>query len=505
MIWLIAFLSYWSQLDGLVGSNGILPAQEYLDSAAQQLGGVDLLRLPTLCWISAADGFLHALCAAGAVLSVLLVAGIAPLAVLFLLWTVYLSLVVVGQAFFSFQWDILLLEVTFFALFLAPLRLLPGLRRESPPSRLGIWLQWGLLFKLMFLSGITKLLSGDDTWVDLTALPEHYESQPLPSWPGWYAYHLPGWFHEFSVVNLFVLELAVPFLLFCPRLLRHIGCAALVLLQALIGVTGNYTFFNLLTAALCIPLLDDRLLGRTIAVVPFLQRRMSWLEELTPRTSSRLRVSVALCLAVPLVMASGLVSLQEMTRTQRNARSMGKEPNVPGFVVSSLDACDEFVLNWAEPYVLRPIGPLRTINGYGLFRSMTTDRGEIVIEGSHDGREWKEYEFPWKPGAVHRTPGFVAPHQPRLDWQMWFAALSAQRRQFPGWLGKLLKRLLEGSPEVLALLETHPFPEKPPRYLRLAYYRYRFSDPETKSRTGNWWTREHQRMLLPRPITLRDL
>jgi uncharacterized membrane protein YphA (DoxX/SURF4 family) len=504
LIFLIAFLSYWSQLDGLIGSQGILPAQQFVDRVEEQLGGVSLLEFPTLCWISASDGFLHALCGIGVVLSVMLIVGAAPLPVLALLWVLYLSLVVVGQRFFSFQWDTLLLETALFALFLAPGRLLPGLRREGAPTRLGIWLQWGLLFKLMFLSGITKLLSGDDSWVELTALPEHYESQPLPTWAGWHAFHLPEWFQDTSLVVMFVIELAVPFLILCPRLLRHIACVALLFLQVTIAITGNYTFFNLLTVTLCVLLLDDRFLGRIVAVVPFFRRWTSWIAEVTPRPRRRWLVWLSASLAAPLVVVSALAFLEEMTRTQRNARRMELEPNVPGFVVSTLDVCDEHVSSWAEPHVLRHVGPFRTINGYGLFRSMTTDRCEIVIEGSEDSREWKEYEFAWKPGDVEKAPGLVAPHQPRLDWQMWFAALSVERRRFPGWLGQLCRRLLEGSPDVLDLLETNPFPEAPPTYLRLVYYRYRFTDPETRSRTGQWWSREMKGQLLARPLTLRD-
>ena len=490
LVFLIAFVSLWVQVDGLFGSGGLLPATDFLNLVGQQIGGARFWRLPTLCWINSSDGFFHGLCGAGTVLSLGLIAGVAPGPLLLLLWLLYLSLVAVGQEFLSFQWDVLLLETAFMALFIAPWRW----RTDRDPTALDLGLQRWLLFKLMFLSGITKLLSGDPTWRNLTALPLHYETQPLPTWVGWYAYHLPSWFHHGSLIAMFAAELAAPFLIFAPRRLRHAASAAMILFQALIGLTGNYNFFNLLTMLLCFLLLDDRFLSRWI---PSRWRAATVTSAASTPTSGRLsRFRVPLALALLLV--SVLAFLEEMVRTDQGAIG-NAGASVPAPAHWFLNASDRYLLSWAEPLFLRPIRPFATINGYGLFRVMTTERPEIVIEGSANGKQWKEYQFRWKPGALDHRPRFVEPHQPRLDWQMWFAALSPQGQR--RWLLNLCMRLLEGSPDVLALVGENPFPKTPPRYIRLAYYQYHFTDLEAHRRTGAWWRRE-LRGYLTQPIAL---
>src|SRR5438876_6073156 len=219
-------------------------------------------RLPTFCWLDAGDGLLHFQCAAGTVLSLLLIAGFLPVLALVFLWAIYLSLSTVCRDFLSFQWDILLLETGFLAIFLAPRRWLPGFSRETAPSLTVLWLCRWLLFRLMFMSGAVKLLSGDATWSKLTALTFHYETQPLPTWVGWYAHQLPVWFQKTSVALMFVIELALPVLIFFGRRGRQIACGAFLLLMLLISLTGNYCFFNLLTVTLCVLLLDDAFLLR---------------------------------------------------------------------------------------------------------------------------------------------------------------------------------------------------------------------------------------------------
>jgi len=478
-IYLIAFLSLWTQLSGLIGSSGILPAGQFMAGAekyfqAQNVGISRFHELPTLCWISASDGFLNFLCAAGTALSVLLLVGAAPMAVLVLLWAFYLSLSVVGQTFLSFQWDTLLLETGFFAIFFAPRRWLPGLSRETPPSRVSLWLLRWLLFRLMFQSGITKLLYGDPTWLNLTALTFHYETQPLPTWVGWYAHQLPVWFQKLSCLVMYVIEVGVPFLFFAPRRLRFIACAATVFLQLLIGLTGNYNFFNLLTVALCVPLLDDFSLQKLTPIVG--QRFLSINHQ--PSTINPASAWRAWLLAL----FAALVVL-----------------------ITTLEMLFNFRVNfpWPKPVVelTRAIAPFRTLNSYGLFRVMTRPRNEIIVEGSKDGVTWLPYEFKWKPGDVKRRPGFVAPHQPRLDWQMWFAALG-NYQQNP-WVVNLCLRLLQGSPEVLALMGNNPFPEKPPRHIRATLYTYHFTNAAERKQTGAWWHRERVREYLP-PVSLRE-
>lgn len=481
IIYLIAFVSLWSQIDGLIGSNGILPADQFMQSVRRQVEqqhiGFDRYRLlPTLCWWSASDTSLGVQCAAGTLIALLVVTGIAPAPCLFLLWLIYLSLATVCRVFLGFQWDNLLLETGFLAIFLAPLRFLPfgKVSPETPPSRIVLWLLRLLLFKLMFQSGCVKLLSGDLTWRNLSALTMHYETQPLPTWIGWYAHQLPAWAQEWSCFTMFVIELAVPFLFFAPRRLRHCAAAATALLQVAILLTGNYTFFNWLSLALCLVLLDDFALQRAI---PRRFRFPSALHtpRITPQRWCRWRRGVTVPLAI---VAVSVTSLQLLAM-------FALRPSLLEPVVA--------VHQW--------LAPLRSFNSYGLFSRMTTTRPEIIIEGSHDGIHWRAYEFKYKPGYVKRRPRFVAPHQPRLDWQMWFAALGTWQQN--PWMINLTTRLLRASPEVLTLLEKNPFPDNPPRFIRATLYDYRFTSLDERRQTGAWWRRTPVGEYLP-PIAARE-
>ncbi len=269
-VFFIAFLSLRVQIDGLIGDHGILPFAPFLDAVRQQLGAARGWHvLPTLCWlIGGSNGALHFLCNGGMVLALLLIAGIAPAACLFLLWAFYLSLFSAGQMFLGFQWDILLLETGFLGIFIAPLRLWPRRGSPSSPPALSLFMLRWLLFRLMLISGVVKLTSGDTSWLGLSALRYHYETQPLPTWVGWYAHQAAPWFQAVSAVFLFVVELIAPFFIFGPRRVRMTGFILIVLLQVLIVATGNYGFFNLLTATLCLLLLDDKQWPRRLTVTP---------------------------------------------------------------------------------------------------------------------------------------------------------------------------------------------------------------------------------------------
>jgi len=483
-VFLIAIVSMWVQIDGLIGRSGILPAEDYLSALRSRYGTSVIWLAPSLCWVHAGPITLHGLCAVAAIASILLLLGFMPGPTLLLLWTIYLSLCMVGQVFLSFQWDALLLETAFVAMFFAPWG--SRLSQPTPPGRAGLWLVWFLLFKLMFLSGVTKLLSGDPTWADLSALNVHYETQPLPTWVGWYAHQFCDGWQRFSVTIMFVIEIVVPLLIVAPRRLRHAGGIVLVLFQAAIAVTGNYGYFNLLTIVLCIPVFDDHLLRRFVPA-----RWHGDLNSPPPSTSRPVRKTVIAMAVGVVAFVSFLSLLDEMVGTMRRwqqavAHGAERAPiAVP--VVTALDLSDRFLLSWANPAICEPVGRFRTINGYGLFRSMTTTRPELVIEGSNDRRTWREYSFRWKPGDLKGRPGFVAPHMPRLDWQMWFAALNPQGA---GWLIPLMDRLLEGSPKILRLLANNPFPDHPPRYIRLVLYEYRFTDRATRRMTGAWWQRK---------------
>ena len=462
-IYLIAFLSLWVQIHGLVGSNGILPAGQYLEAVRQQIGTEGYYLVPTLFWLNPSDAFLHFLCAGGVLLSLVLIAGFVPSFALVGLWAFYLSLVTVGQVFLSFQWDVLLLEAGFLAIFFAPLQLRDTFIRSSQPSTTFLWLLRWLLFRLMFASGFVKLAS-DEVWRNLTALTFHYETQPLPTWFGWYAHQLPEWFHKASTIGMFAAELVVPFLIFAPRHLRTVGCIGLIVLQILIILTGNYCFFNLLTIVLCLLLIDDAM-WKTLLPKRFIPTIHTI--EKPPRQYRRIGIAVA---AVLLFLLSSI----------RFGGQLFREAQLPDVA-------------W--------IAPFRSVNTYGLFADMTESRPEIIVEGSNDRITWKTYQFRWKPGDLTVPPKWVAPHQPRLDWQMWFAALQGSYQNTP-WFLNFMGALLQGKSEVLQLFAENPFPDSPPRYVRATLYDYRFTDLTTKRSEGTWWSREWKRIYCP-AISLR--
>jgi predicted DCC family thiol-disulfide oxidoreductase YuxK len=456
LCYLAAFLSLWVQVDGLIGPHGILPVDRYLEWVRAQTGSERFWLVPTLAWLSTGSGMLHFLCAAGAAVSLAVLVGFAPTLGLTLAWVFYLSLSSVSQIFLGYQWDALLLETGLLAILLLPpswrLRFSPSFPPSETTRRLLLW----LLFRLVFSSGIVKLRSGDVTWRSLTALRFHYETQPLPTWIGWAFHQLPASFQTVSCVFLFFVELAVPFLVFLPRRAKHLAFGLILTLQILIALTGNYAFFNLLAIALCFLLIDD-------AAFPAHRERRPGTPPTDPRPRRRWPAAVILPLAAVVLLAS---AVQLALTVRRSARGF------PGAAIR--------LVQWIEP--------LRSVNRYGLFAVMTTRRPEIVVEGSDDGRTWRAYEFRWKPGDVRRRPRFVAPHQPRLDWQMWFAALESCEGN--PWLVNFLARLLQGEPAVVRLLRTNPFLASPPHYVRALLYDYHFTDRLTLRRTGAWWRRD---------------
>ena len=424
LVYLVAFVSFGMQASALIGPHGISPVYEYL--AAARHAGV-FWDVPSLLWINSSDNAITTIWILGAAFS--LAALTFPwqrtaLAVCFILW---LSLCAVGQEFLSYQWDVLLLEVGFLAMF-----------ADDSPIR--IWLFRWLIFRLMFSSGIIKLVGHDPTWSGLTALSYHYETQPLPTPLAWYMHQLPLTFQKASTFLTLFVELAVPILFLLPKPFRRVGAWTTIGLQVLILLTGNYTFFNWLT------------IGLTM-----------WLFIEPGRQPVGFHRAVSIALAVFIGVASLSVMLE-----------LGSLPMLPG-----------------GGQLLGLIAPLRIVNSYGLFASMTTTRPEIVVEGSNDGAEWKPYEFPYKPGDPFRAPPVIAPFQPRLDWQMWFAALGSYQEN--RWFVNFLLRLLEGEPHVLRLMSYNPFPHAPPKYIRARLYMYHF----THWGQPGWWTREEHGLYLP--------
>jgi len=470
VVYFFAFLSLATQILGLIGQNGILPAKEFLATIDLRVGTERYWFFPTLTWLNSSDTALEVMSVGGVVGSILLIFDIAPILILSLIWLLYLSLVTVGQDFLAFQWDSLLLEAGFLAIFLAPWHLWPRRSADAPPPKVPRWLLWLLLFRLMFSSGVIKLASGDPTWRNLTALEYHYYTQPLPTPIAWYVHLAPPWFQHASTVFVFFVELAIPFLIFAPRLWRFVGGGFLILLQLLIALTGNYAFFNLLAVALCLLLFDDALLARFF---PHGLAERVCVATPNPRRSS-LRHWVTTPVAL-VIFAAGLLQLADLLSLQ-----------------------------WVPPpafHLLSDLAPLRVVNGYGLFAMMTTERPEIVIQGSNDGETWLDYEFKFKAGDLSRAPRWVAPFQPRLDWQMWFAALGDYRSS--PWFSHLMFQLLKGSPPVLALLARNPFPQSPPKYLRALVYDYQFAAWQERRARGEWWHRRRQGAYFP-TVSLRQ-
>jgi len=493
LVYLAAFGSMAAQVDGLIGSRGISPAAEYLAEAGRilELRPSTYWLLPTLCWLDASDGTLHALCWGGVALSMALVAGFLPGVCAALLWLFYLSIVVVGQNFLSFQWDSLLLEAGLLAVLLTPWGARLG-RAGDEPSGFTIWLVRWLVFRLMFLSGVAKLASHDPTWSDWRALEYHYQTQPLPAWTSWYIHQMPPWFHELSVGFMFYAELVAPFFMVGPRAIRVAGFVSMMFLQVLIAATGNYGFFNLLAVVLCLSLLDDR--------------DAQWLQRVSRYTGQR--------------WGSVWRWAFERRRSIAGRAAEESEPKQPGRlwswprrtvagvlggVIIAVTGGQTVEVLWPGSVVpaglitlIRSVGPLRSFNSYGLFAVMSTKRPEVVVEASDDGVIWIPYGFRWKPSELDRAPRFTTPHLPRLDWQMWFAALGGDCRTQP-WFLRFQRRLLEGEPEVLGLLRENPFPAQPPRYVRARLYLYKF----TTWGSTDWWACEDQGLFCP-PLTLDD-
>jgi len=478
VVYAVAFVSLGVQVRGLLGSQGIAPAADLLAQARQVLGGVSLLHVPTLFWIGASDPLLVGACWVGAALGLCAAAGLVPRPALLGCWAIYLSLVTVGDVFLGYQWDALLLEAGLLAVFWAPGGLLPwrGPRRE--PGPVGLWLLRWLVFRLFFLSGVVKLASGDEAWRDLTALRYHYWTQPLPtlSSVGIDALQraLPP-LEIFSVAATLAIELVAPCGIFAPRRVRLVSASLLVLLQLAIAATGSYGFFNLLTIVLCLSLLDDAALG---ALVPPRWRARGIPPAEPPAPAERGRAATARAAAAAL--GAAFV-----------------------FTVTGATALDHVVpgpLPTAVEGLLDALAPLRSFNAYGLFAIMTKQRPEITLEGSRDGEHWKPYVFRWKPGPLDRAPGFAGLHMPRLDWQMWFAALADCQRE--PWILAFQARLLEGSPQVLGLLASNPFPDLPPRRVRSWIALYRFADADARRR-GLWWQRGEEAPYCP-VLELRD-
>lgn len=454
IIFFIAFFSFGIQALGLIGNQGIIPVSELTDLAYQQLGRTSYWALPMIFWFNSSDLAIELTCWGGALLSLLLVFNIFPRFSLIALYILYLSLCSAGQMFMTFQWDSYLLETGLIAIFLISYQIV------------GIWLLRWLLFRFIFEGGIVKILSGDPTWRDFSALSYYFMTEPLPTPLAWYAHHLPEAVLKFCTGAALFIELVIPFLIFMPRRIRFIAGFLILLMQGLILITGNYNFFNLLTMLLCLVLFDDQAIRKIIpGTAQFLLNKIRF-----PAPGNLMRKVTYLFAAVTV----SLSLLQYYIR----------------FNATSITPAMLFVNSIAFS-----VAPLRIVNPYGPFAIITTTRNEIIIEGSSDGKNWVEYEFKYKPGDVDHPLKWNIPHQPRLDWQMWFAALGSLDSN--PWLSRLFERILENSPHVMDLFASNPFPDKPPLLVRARMYQYDFTTPDERRSTGDVWKREYVGLYAP--------
>jgi hypothetical protein len=443
LIYLVAFLAAVNQFVPLMGAHGLLPATAFIER-------VPFRYAPSLFYLLASDAAFRAAAWAGVALSLVALSGLAsrrgalaagvPWA---LLWILYLSFVNVGRTFYAFGWETLLLETGFLAVFVGS--------RRTEPSAVLVWLQRWLLFRLMFGAGLIKL-RGDSCWRDLTCLDYYFETQPIPNPLSWYFHWMPASVHHAGVVINHVVELAVPFGFFAPSPVSAIAGLATIAFQLTLIVSGNLSWLNWLTVVIAVAIVDDR--------------RLVWLRwrhrrapepALQPETGARRITMRALAIVV------GVLSVPPAL----NMLSPGQMMNAS-------------------------FEPLHLVNTYGAFGSITRERDEIVLEGTSDAAlseqtVWHEYELKGKPGDPAQRPRQIAPYHLRLDWLMWFAAMS--QPQDYDWFAPLLTALLRGDPAVLSLFDRNPFPNRPPHYVRAMYYVYRFTTPEERRRTGRWWSR----------------
>lgn len=558
LVYMFAFASWFLQVPGLYGNDGLLPIKNVLSIDKTRPVETLFSEKPTILWLFLFYGFSHQLALE---IVCLLGVGLAFLCLIFrtfrsspifaALWFLYFSIFQVGQTFSWFQWDTLLLESGFLAILVAPLT---PKHRNDAQHRLPFFLVRWLLFRLMFASGIVKLTSGCPTWWGLTALDYHFETQCIPTPFSWWSHQFPKWILKLGVVGTYVIEIALPFLFFAPiRKLRLIGAYGQVLLMAAIILTGNYNFFNLLTVALCFSVIDDNHVryitmaekrhptkertlhrvvsqGGTVAVclayayftaklfgLRLYEKRqpiysdiefteadfMKWTEE---------AVAVGMWLATVWFVYESFATLYYCLRSKTFVQKMW---NLLKYAAMLAICIYMFAISMVPlSTVAKNSKPWQTVNewhaatdkyqlvhSYGLFRRMTGvgGRPEVVLEGSMlETGPWQEIPFLYKPGNTTRGLPCVAPHQPRLDWQMWFAALG--QYQHNTWFVNLANKILIGEGEVLKLLdwENYPFKANPPNFVRADLYHYRFTRLRRDgSIPKGVWTRKHSRSYLP--------
>ena len=464
-VFAVAFLVDFNQAPALIGDDGLLPVRAFLRDLAERAGGrgAGFWADPSLFWVADSSLAFQVVCAVGIAIAVAVMLGATNAVLQLSLWVIQVSLVNVGQLFWGYGWETLLCEAGFLAIFLCPLRTVLPSRASRPPTNV-LWLLRWLLFRVMFGAGLIKI-RGDTCWRDLTCLAFHYETQPNPNPISFWLAHQPLAFHHLGVLTNHVVELVVPWFLFAPRRLRHAAALIEAGFQVSLILSGNLSFLNWLTLALCIPCFADSALLRLLPLA--LRGRFENRPRAAPSEVAR-GVSWAVALGV------GALSIAPVANMLSSHQMMNASFN-----------------------------RLHLVNTYGAFGVVGRTRPELTIEGTRDlpgpNAHWVEYAFKCKPGDVLRRPCWISPYHLRLDWQMWFAAMSEVEEE--PWLVHLVAKLLVNDPLPLALMDGNPFPKTPPRAIRVQRYTYRFAEPGRAD--GAWWTRSDPEIFL-QPVTLDD-
>jgi hypothetical protein len=510
-IYFSAFYSLLFQIKGLIGPDGILPASQYLAAVARSLGSAKYWYAPSLFWISSSSQMMMAMTWIGLIAAGLAFLNLWPRLSFFVCFVCFLSFVGASGEFSGYQSDGMLLEAGFLALFFAPRGLMPGWGANDPPSRASLWLLQWEWFRIYFESGMVKLLSGDEQWRNMTAMDEYYQNGPLPTWIGWYAEHLPHWFHAASAAGTLVMELGIVLMLFFPRKVRLICFLIVTPWEIGVILTANYTFLNYLVLALGVLLLDDRTLGR-----PVPQRWRPPVVVRTPEIETEEQLSILTVTEGSAVAEDAATTAAEeakLTRTTWRQR-IGRRGSAIGLALSAVMltwiAYDTTVEMIGIPIrgVLLPMAPVaglepfRIANQYGLFAVMTRGRYDIEFQGSNDGENWTPYLFRNKPQLLNEPPRVYAPYQPRFDWNLWFASLGDWHQNEIVPLTE--ERLLENDADVVALFKGNPFGRSAPKMVRAVLWRYWFTSLEDKRQTGNWWRREYLGLYAPEMTRTAD-
>jgi hypothetical protein len=477
LIYLSAFYSFAFQIKGLIGPTGILPADDYLEAVASQLHSIRYWYAPTLLWLGSSDRALMLVCWAGLIASLLVFFNVWPRASLAVCFVCFLSFIAAAQDFASYQSDGMLLAAGFLSLFFAAPGIWPRLGRRNPPSRASWFLLLWIWFRIYFESGVVKILSGDRSWRNFTAMDDYYQNSPLPTWIGWYVQLLPHWFHASTVGLTFTIELVLCWALFFPRRFR-IACFCIVTpFQISIILTGNYAFLNYIVLSLGFLLLDDRFIEW---VIP--SRILSFFDKPSEQ-------EVAAAPAEPADVPRETLAGQ----SPKPSAILGTAVAAVCFLWIFYATSAKLIWMFAPraPLPQSPVQwlePMRIANEYGLFAVMTHARYEIEFQGSPDGKTWTPYPFRYKPQNPAEAPGIYTPYQPRFEWNLWFASLGAwPQYRFVIWTEE---RLLSNNRDVLQLFARNPFRSNPPKEVRAVIYQYWFTSLKIKRETGMWWKRE---------------